>query len=372
MSDELTVVFRSASDIEARVVRGLLETHGIASLLSSDLSRSIFPAGRRGDRGHQDFRPSRRCGRGTPDHREPPHRASRRARDSAAQRVRHPRAPRRLHFRDPGLLEHALTHTSRANEDVSGGVFDNESLEFLGDAVLGFAIADLLFRRFPERDEGWKSKIKATLVSTSSLARLAEGLDLGEHLLLGRGEEKTGGRRKQALLADGYEALIAAIYLDGGVEQATAFIARQFASSINKAREPEAVVPRFQVGAAGAGAVGGRSAAGVRGDRRNGPGSPQDVSGRGACRRAERWPRRGAGARRKRSRKPRGLRCSGWSSDVLIDLDNAPGLAIVVCERRSRRRRPRPSPARAGGRRAARRSAPRAPPLRRMGRDGRQ
>ena len=82
-------------------------------------------------------------------------------------------------FRDPGLLEHALTHTSRANEDVSGGVIDNESLEFLGDAVLGFAIADLLFRRFPSRDEGWKSKMKAALVSTASLARLAEGLDLG-------------------------------------------------------------------------------------------------------------------------------------------------------------------------------------------------
>ena len=124
-------------------------------------------------------------------------------------------------FRDPGLLEHALTHTSRANEDVSGGVIDNESLEFLGDAVLGFAIADVLFRRFPDRDEGWKSKMKAALVSTTSLARLAEGLDLGQHLLLGRGEEKTGGRRKQALLADGYEALIAAIYLDGGVEQVT-------------------------------------------------------------------------------------------------------------------------------------------------------
>ena len=143
-------------------------------------------------------------------------------------------------FRDPGLLEHALTHTSRANEDVSGGVIDNESLEFLGDAVLGFAIADLLFRRFPDRDEGWKSKMKAALVSTASLARLAEGLDLGQHLLLGRGEEKTGGRRKQALLADGYEALIAAIYLDGGVEQVTAFIARQFEALIDEARAPAA------------------------------------------------------------------------------------------------------------------------------------
>src|SRR4029077_6689865 len=118
-------------------------------------------------------------------------------------------------FRDRGLLEHAMTHTSRANEDASGGVVDNESLEFLGDAVLGFVIADALFADFPDFDEGQKSKSKASLVSTTTLARLAERLGLGEHLLLGRGEEKTGGRRKQALLADGYEALIAAIYLDG-------------------------------------------------------------------------------------------------------------------------------------------------------------
>jgi ribonuclease-3 len=149
-------------------------------------------------------------------------------------------------FRDPGLLEHALTHTSRANEDVSGGVFDNESLEFLGDAVLGFAIADLLFRKFPSQDEGWKSKIKASLVSTASLARLAERLNLGEHLLLGRGEEKTGGRRKQALLADGYEALIAAIYLDGGIEHATAFIQRQFADLVSEARQPDSLMRDFK------------------------------------------------------------------------------------------------------------------------------
>src|SRR5215831_8986572 len=135
-------------------------------------------------------------------------------------------------FRDRGLLEHAMTHTSRANEDVSGGVVDNESLEFLGDAVLGFVIADLLFAEFPEFDEGYKSKTKAALVSTTTLARQAERLHLGDHLLLGRGEEKTGGRHKQALLADGYEALIAAIYLDGGVEQARSFITREFAPLI--------------------------------------------------------------------------------------------------------------------------------------------
>src|SRR5207249_7659133 len=89
---------------------------------------------------------------------------------------------------------------------------------------------------FPDYDEGEKSKTKAALVSTTTLARQAERLSLGDHLLLGRGEEKTGGRRKQALLADGYEALIAAIYLDGGIEQARAFIAREFAPLIAEVR----------------------------------------------------------------------------------------------------------------------------------------
>src|SRR6185312_8116450 len=96
--------------------------------------------------------------------------------------------------------------------------------------------ADMLFRDFPEFDEGQKSKVKASLVSTTALARQAERLAVGDHLLLGRGEEKTGGRRKQALLADAYEALIAAIYLDGGIEHARAFIAREFAPLIEEAR----------------------------------------------------------------------------------------------------------------------------------------
>ena len=106
------------------------------------------------------------------------------------------------------------------HEDASGGVFDNESLEFLGDSVLGFVIADMLFREFPQHNEGQKSKLKASLVSAASLARLGERLGLGEFLILGRGEEKTGGRRKHAIIADCYEALIAAIYLDGGIEPA--------------------------------------------------------------------------------------------------------------------------------------------------------
>ena len=244
--DDLTIVFRSASDIEARVVRGLLESHGITSLLSSGLPRSIFPVA---VDGHADIRIAVRAKD-----------AEEAQRLIESHRIETPggrvvplgqefadlahRAGYR--FRDPGLLEHALTHTSRANEDVSGGVIDNESLEFLGDAVLGFAIADLLFRRFPGRDEGWKSKMKAALVSTSSLAHLAEGLNLGEHLLLGRGEEKTGGRRKQALLADGYEALIAAIYLDGGIDQATAFITRQFEAPIADATATSAVFRDFK------------------------------------------------------------------------------------------------------------------------------
>jgi ribonuclease III len=115
-------------------------------------------------------------------------------------------------------------------------VFDNESMEFLGDSVLGFVIAAMLFREFPQHNEGQKSKLKASLVSAASLARLGEALDLGQFLILGRGEEKTGGRRKHAIIADCYEALIAAIYLDGGIEPAQAFIEREFKALIAEAR----------------------------------------------------------------------------------------------------------------------------------------
>jgi ribonuclease-3 len=117
-------------------------------------------------------------------------------------------------------------------------VADNESLEFLGDAVLGLVVADALFRAFPGYSEGQKSKIKANFVSTASLAEMAESLGLGEHMILGRGEEKTGGRRKPALLADTCEAIIAALYLDGGLEAARAFLVRELGPRMEEARRP--------------------------------------------------------------------------------------------------------------------------------------
>jgi ribonuclease-3 len=135
-------------------------------------------------------------------------------------------------FADPSLLDRALTHTSRANESLSPGVGHNEPLEFLGDAVLGFIVSDLLHRRDPEGNEGTKSKLRALLVSEPSLARRAEALGIPELLQLGRGEEKSGGRHKVTLWADAYEAVVAALYLDGGLPAAFSFVSRDFASDL--------------------------------------------------------------------------------------------------------------------------------------------
>jgi ribonuclease-3 len=228
------VVFRTQSSIEADVVRGLLETHGIVAMISSDLSRTAFPLSTNEVRVAVSAEDASQALRVIESHR-----------DDDARGVVVPFGTELepleqtigYKFRDRGLLEHALTHRSRVHEDASGGVFDNESMEFLGDSVLGFVIADMLFREFPQHNEGQKSKLKASLVSASSLGRLGEEIDLGKYLILGRGEEKTGGRRKLALIADCYEALIAAIYLDGGVEPARAFIERQFKALIVEARK---------------------------------------------------------------------------------------------------------------------------------------
>jgi ribonuclease-3 len=129
-------------------------------------------------------------------------------------------------FSDPELLHRALTHSSLANEARTGGqpVSDNEQFEFLGDSVLGFLIAEALVRRFPGQSEGELSRQKAHLVSAAHLHGVARRLDLGSHLEIGRSEEMSGGRAKKTLLVDAVEAVIAAIYLDGGVEPARAFV----------------------------------------------------------------------------------------------------------------------------------------------------
>jgi ribonuclease-3 len=140
------------------------------------------------------------------------------------------------HFADLALLDRALTHASHANESISPGTGHNEPLEFLGDSVLGFVVSDLLHRRDPDGDEGTKSRIRAHLVSAPSLAGRAEALGLPALLHLGKGEEKTGGRKKAALWANAYEAVIAAIYLDGGIDEAHRFVRDEFAADLTHGR----------------------------------------------------------------------------------------------------------------------------------------
>jgi len=131
-------------------------------------------------------------------------------------------------FSDPSLLRRAITHSSLANETRAASglpVSDNEELEFLGDSILGFLIAEALVHRFPDYKEGELSRIKAHLVSAAHLHGVARRLDLGCFLELGRSEEMSGGRAKKTLLVDALEAVIAALYLDGGMEVARAFVA---------------------------------------------------------------------------------------------------------------------------------------------------
>ena len=240
----MIVVFATSSDIEASVVMALLDSHGIEAIRASGSTQGIWPMTVSAlgeirvavaDSAAEDAR------RIIDSHRQDVGSRVVRLRDEfddLQTRIDY-------RFRDRGMLEHALTHKSRAAEDASGGVADNESLEFLGDAVLGLVVADALFHQYPTYDEGQKSKIKAAVVSTQSLARHAEQLRLGDHLILGRGEEKTGGRFKQALLADAYEALIAEIYLDGGLEAATTFLRRELKEGID-AGSAQTIAPDYK------------------------------------------------------------------------------------------------------------------------------
>jgi len=131
------------------------------------------------------------------------------------------------HFKNQDLLLQALTHRSYVNENEAEHFRNNESLEFLGDSVLGFLISSRIFENHPELTEGELSKIKAFLVSAANLVRLAEKIRLGDFIRLSRGEEKTGGRTKRAIVVDAFEAIVGALYLDGGVEAASEFVGRQ-------------------------------------------------------------------------------------------------------------------------------------------------
>ena len=144
-------------------------------------------------------------------------------------------------FQDLAKLERAVTHRSWAFENISGQSEDtirqteNESLEFVGDSVLGLIVAEQLFLANPKLGEGDLTVMKHQLVSTSTLARLGEKLNLGEYLRMGKGEEKTGGRQKQALLANTLEAVIGAIFFDGGYTAARVFVGRIFADELKNA-----------------------------------------------------------------------------------------------------------------------------------------
>ena len=127
-------------------------------------------------------------------------------------------------FRNITLLQNALSHSSYANERWHDSLKSNERLEFLGDSVLGMVVAEHLYRTFPNRPEGELTRMRADMVCEKTLAKVANGLGLGKHLLLGKGEEQGGGRSRESILADAVESVIAACYLDGGMTAAVQFI----------------------------------------------------------------------------------------------------------------------------------------------------
>ncbi len=129
-------------------------------------------------------------------------------------------------FSDRALLRNALTHSSYANENRERGIPDNERLEFLGDAILGFVVADYLYRHFPQKPEGELTRIRADLVCETNLAKAAGTVRLGDFLLLGHGEEHGGGRKRNSIVSDAMESVIAASYLDGGFAAARGIIDR--------------------------------------------------------------------------------------------------------------------------------------------------
>ena len=129
-------------------------------------------------------------------------------------------------FHNISLLQNALTHSSYANERWHNSLLSNERLEFMGDSILGMLVAEYLYRNFPDRPEGELTRMRADMVCETTLAAVANTIHLGDHLLLGHGEEQGGGRTRDSILADAVESVIAASFLDGGMEAAERFIRR--------------------------------------------------------------------------------------------------------------------------------------------------
>jgi len=140
-------------------------------------------------------------------------------------------------FRDLSLLEHALIHRSYLNENPDFTLTSNERLEFLGDSLLGFVIAEKLYQEFPDLSEGEMTKLRAALVRQSTLAHMAKSLKLGDYLYLGRGEEATGGRTKPSTLARAFEAVVGAVLIDQGSDGAKQFVLNLFQDEIHSAIE---------------------------------------------------------------------------------------------------------------------------------------
>ncbi|WP_295626198.1 ribonuclease III [uncultured Intestinimonas sp.] len=147
-------------------------------------------------------------------------------------------------FQNRRLLENALTHSSYANENKAKGESSNERLEFLGDSVLGMVVADHLYRNHPDMPEGELTRTRAALVCEESLVEVAGQLELGQYLKLGRGEDAGGGRQRPSIQADAVEAVIAAVYLDGGIGSARKLITRFILT--NNRREQEGVIRDFK------------------------------------------------------------------------------------------------------------------------------
>ena len=127
-------------------------------------------------------------------------------------------------FQNITLLQNALTHSSYANERWHNSLMSNERLEFLGDSILGMVVAEYLYKSFPDRPEGELTRMRADMVCETALAAAANKVELGKHMLLGNGEEQGGGRTRASIMADAFESVIAAAFLDGGMDAAKAFI----------------------------------------------------------------------------------------------------------------------------------------------------